>query len=152
MIDLLGIADALAARYAVMQAPDGLSPITLATARLENNLVNFPAVAVWPPDPGEMVMTYQGTRRKSEIPFTARLYLEASSSDLAKVATTLYRWLPVMVDATHAASKLGLGPVVDKALPVNAGLGMLPYAGKQYAGIEVRVIVWATDSVDLVPA
>lgn len=148
-LELLTIADALAARYApaVITPPAGLTNIKKSTARPENNAPPDPFVFVFLDD-GELVYL---TRRAGEHRFLVRFYHSPKAGDTAEAHFVLLSWLGVLLDATHAQSKLGLAPIVDKALPTGYRTVVLTYGGTEYNGLELSVTVWTTDSVDLVP-
>lgn len=151
-LELLSVADALALRYApaVITPPPGLPNIKKSTARPENNA---------PPDPFVLVFLDDGTlvyagggRRAGEHHFLVRFYHSAKAGDTAEAHMVLLSWLGVLLDATHGASKLGLAPLVDKAIPTGYRTAVLTYGGTEYNGLELPVTVWTTDSIDLVPA
>jgi hypothetical protein len=156
-VPFLTIADALAAKFVPAQVtpPTGYRNITFATARLNNNIVNVPFVAVFPPAPGEIEVTYVNqNQRTTVIPFKLRFYFEKSSGDLAEVTTALYSWATVLYDRLNTGNVLGLGgnPGVMKTFVTSGpGFASLPYAGTEYDGIEWTVSVWYKDDPALTP-
>lgn len=149
-LDMLAVADGLAAAYLAMTPPSGANPIATSTARLDNYPPRLPAVRVFPPSGA--TPAYGSGSRKITWPFTVRLYVTEHTDDLPQNIALLYRWLSVFLDATHSASKLGLAPVVDKAIPTGSvTVGSLEYGGAHFDGIEMEVSVWTTDSVTVQP-
>lgn len=152
-VPFLDIADALAAKFAPASVtpPTGYRNIARATARLENNLSNVPFVAVFPPEPGQVNVAIDPGRRVTEIPFRVRFHLGLTTGDLSKVMVALYEWAEVLYDLVQTGSKLGVSGVM-KAMPTSGpGFGTLPYAGKDYDGIEWTVTVWYEDSYLMTP-
>ena len=152
-LDMLAIADGLAARYSAANVtpPSGYTNIRNSTARITNNLGPFPCVEVYPPGPGESEFTYQGAQRKGEHDFTVRFYYGQSSGDLARDFAGLYAWFGVLIDQLHGQMKLGLAPAVLKALLTSGGIGTHTFAGIEYPVVELTVTVWTEDSVSFTP-
>jgi hypothetical protein len=150
MTDFLAMADGLAARYddGVVTPPTGYTNITLSTARLPNGLATLPAVLVFLEN-GEG--TYIPDRRLGEHHFRVRFLYDKSSGDLRKEMVSLLKWLTVLWDQTHAATKLGVSGVM-KALPTGYELGQFDYAGEHYDGFDILVTVWTEENVTLVAA
>jgi hypothetical protein len=152
-LDMLAIADALAARYSAanVTAPTGYDAIRSSTARLPNNVSAFPCVEVYPPGPGESEFTYQGGQRKGEHKFTVRFYYGKASADLARDFAGLYSWFGVLIDQLHGQMKLGLAPAVTKAILFDGGIGTHEYGGVEYAVIELTITVYTEDTVTFTP-
>jgi hypothetical protein len=152
-LDMLAIADGLAARYSAANVtpPTGYTNIRNSTARLTNNLSAFPCVEVFPPGPGESELVYSGGQRRGEHSFTVRFYYGQSSGDLARDFVGLYSWMSVLIDQLHGQMKLGLAPTVTKAIVFTAGIGTGVFGGVEYALIELDVHVFTEDTVTFVP-
>lgn len=155
-VPFLTIADALAAKFApgVVTPPTGYRNIALSTARLQNNLVNVPFIAIFPPEPGSVEVTIDPGRRITVIPFRLRFHFDQASGDLSKTTAALYSWATVLYDQLATGAKLGLGgaPGVMKAIPTSGpGFATLPYAGTEYDGIEWTVSVWYEDAYLMTP-
>jgi hypothetical protein len=155
-VPFLTIADALALRFAPANVtpPSGYRNIALSTARLNNNLVNVPFVAIFPPEPGEVETTISPGRRVTVIPFRIRFHFDQASGDLSKITAALYLWATVLYDQLQTGAKLGLGgaPGVMKAMPTSGpGFATLPYAGTDYDGIEWIITVWYEDAYQMTP-
>lgn len=149
-LDMLAVVDALAASYLAMTPPTGERPVASSTGRLDNYPPKLPAVRIFPPSGATPL--YEQSRRKVQWPFTVRFYITEHVDDLPNNIVLLYKWLNVFVDATHVALKLGLAPVVDKALPTGSlTIGSMEYGGSVFDGIEMEVTVWTTDTVTLTP-
>lgn len=146
-LDMLAVADGLATRYSALTPPTGLTAIRQSTARPPNNVPADPFVIVFL-DTGDPV--YRSGDRKTEHHFIVRFYLAKKSGDIGKDQVTLLRWLGVLLDATHSSLSLGVSGV-SKAIPLRYAMVVLPYGGDEYAGIELTVTVWTTDTVTLTP-
>jgi hypothetical protein len=155
-VPFLTIADALALRFAPgnVTPPTGYRNIARSTARLENNLVNAPFVAVYPPEPGSVEVTISPGKRRTVIPFRIRFFFDRSSGDLPKNVKALYEWAEVLFDLLRTESKLGLGggDGVAKAIPTTGpGFAPMEYAGTEYDAIEWIVSVWYEDAYQMTP-
>lgn len=145
-LDFHAIGTALAGAY------DGLTPPTderniQSSGLPENNIAAFPAVVVFPP---EWEFAYEGGARYGEMTWTVRFYRGKMSGDVNIDTAALLKWASVLVDATHAASKLGL-TVIRKAIPITGLIGVHTYAGTEYGVVELEVGVWTEDAVSLSP-
>lgn len=147
-LDMLAIADALAARYSAanVTAPSGYTTIRSSTARLPNNVSNFPVVEVFPPGPGESEVIYSGGERIGHHLFTVRFYYGKASGDLPRDLAGLYSWWGVLLDQLHGAAKIGLPSVVTKAYVQQSGVGTHEYGGIEYGIVELSVMVDTSDT------
>ena len=151
-LDLLAIADALAARYApaAVTPPTGYANIVDSTARPKNALTQSPSVVVWPNE-GELNYASTQGMRKGEHEFLVNFYYAKHEGDLPRESAALIAWLGVLLDQLHAQTSLGLAPIVMKALVATWKIGALTYAGSIWDGITLTVNVWTQDTVELVP-
>lgn len=146
-LDFYAIGTALAGAYDNLTPPTGERSIQ-SSGLPENNIASFPAVVVFPP---EWEIAYQSGARETEQTWTVRFYRGRMSGDINIDTTALLKWAGVLVDATHAASKLGIGPPIKKALPVSGLIGVHTYGGAEYGVVEMEIGVWTEDAVSLVP-
>lgn len=144
--DFYAIGTALAAAYANVEPPEGERNIQSSTLPT-NNLSSFPAVIVFPP---EWEFAYTATR-DGEQDWVVRFYRGQMSGDVNKDTTALLKWATVLTRATHAASKLGLAPEVDKAFPASGLIGVHEYGGVEYVVVEQTIRVWTTEPRDWNP-
>lgn len=157
-LDMLSIADALAARFAPGQVTPPTNPdtgsaypnIRESTARLPNNPGAFPFVGVFPPEPGDAGFTIGGGQRVGEMEFTIRFFYGEMTGDLDRHVTALYKWWGVLLDQLNSGMKLGLA-TVRKAIVLNSGIGVYTYAGVEHGIIEIKVGVTTEDTVVLAP-
>jgi hypothetical protein len=158
-LNLLAIADGLAARFSAANVTPPTNPLTggaypdirSSTARLTNNLAAFPCVEVYPPEPGDAEFVYTSGQRRSTFEFVVRFYYGKSSGDLERDMIALYSWWSVLINQIHGAMKLGLAPTVLKAIPTTSGIGIHTYGGVEYAVIEIAIQITTEDTVTLVP-
>lgn len=147
-LDIDAIAEALALRYASLTPPTGEPAIRGSTSHPPNALSGTPYIVVWT-EGGEV--TYGGGGiRQGETEFDVRFYLDIVG-DLPRQMARTQKWIGVLLDATHGATKLTLAPVVDKAIPTTWTVDVFGYGDKRYEGISITVRVWTTDTVTLVP-
>lgn len=147
-LDIDAIAEALALRYASLTPPTDEPAIRGSTSHPPNALSGTPYVVVW--TTGGEVTYGGGGERKGQTEFDVRLYLDIVG-DLPRQMARTQKWIGVLLDATHGATKLTLAPTVDKSIPTSWTVGVFEYADKFYEGISVMVRVWTTDTVTLVP-
>lgn len=148
-LDIDAMAEALALRYASLTPPTGYPAIVKATSRPDNAAVQTPYLIVWTRT-GSVVYAGAG-QRKGETDFDVVLYLDRAPHDMVRETERLQKWIGVLLDATHAATKLTLAPTVDKAFPVSWEIDDEQYAVPTYDIIRIRVRCWTTDAVTLVP-
>jgi hypothetical protein len=148
-MNLLTIADALAARYApgLVTPPAGLKNITASTARPPNNIPNTPFVIVWSQE-GDL--TYLAGQRDSEITLNVCFYYSKAEGDTPREYVALQSWVGVLLDCTHGQMQLGVTGV-KKAIPLKWEIGTLIYAGVTYEAITIGVRVWTQEAVTLLP-
>lgn len=149
-IDYHALASGVATRFAPanITPPTGYTDVRGSTAQPPNNIPATPWVNVFPRE-GEVI--YLPGQRKGEHQLTVSFYYDKASGDQARDWTGLEKWLSVLLDQLHSTSKLGLAPVVDKALVESYEFVVLTYGGDEYQGINLNVRVWTTDSVSLTP-
>jgi hypothetical protein len=151
-MNLLTIADALAARYApgVVTPPTGLKNITAATARPPNNIPNTPFVIAWANE-GDLNYATTNGMLKGEATFQVAFYYSKAEADIPREYAALMSWAGVLIARLEGQTKLGLAPLVMKAWPLKWEIGALTYAGITYEGITLTVHVWTEEAVTLVP-
>lgn len=130
------IAAAIAERYtaANMAAPGGLPPVRGSTADLPNAMGALPRVLVFV-DSGTL-QAGNGTRLGNHR-FLVRFYL-ARRRDLPRESARIRTWLPTLLGQHQAGVQLG-GLVAHVYLE-RYQAGVLPYAGIDYAGVELAVV------------
>jgi hypothetical protein len=135
-LDLDGIAGAIAARYAAGQltAPTGYATIRSSTANPPGAIGPTPAVVVSISD-GAFPIENNGTR-VGEQRWFVRFYLD-QSSDLERAEPALRKWLSVLLYQHQSGIQLG-GLVVIVRIE-SFKVGILPYGGVDYTGIELAV-------------
>jgi hypothetical protein len=146
--DLLAIADAIAARFAAATPPTGYT-LAGATARLPNNIPDTPYVIVTPPS-GELGMPegFPSARIKDQHDFDVYLLLNKASGDQPVDLHRIYLWWPVMRGALQGQMKLGLAPVVMKAVVTSDyDFDSYTYAGTEYHAWHFVARVWTEDTV-----
>ena len=148
MIDMLAIADAVAAQFGAASAPAGERAIVGATARLPNNIPGTPYVIVTPPS-GEMGMPegFPSARVRDVHTFDVYLLLNKASGDQPTDLVRIYKWWPVMRYATFGQFKLGLAPIVMKgATTGDYEFATYEYGGTEYHAWHFEVVVWTEDT------
>ena len=146
MPDFDAITVALAGRFAPAQVtpPTGYDNIRVSTGNLPGQMIPLPAVLVFP-EGGEFDHTRGIGKRDSDHAFVVRFYYN-QTGDLERDTVALRKWLTVLVDQLKLSMQLG--GIVTAARIESYTVGVFPYAGLQYTGIEltVRVVVnepWA---------
>ena len=150
-MNLLTIADALAARYAsgVVTPPAGLKNITSSTARPPNNIPNTPFVIAWSQD-GDV--TYNsGPQVIGENRFAVCFYYSKAEGDTPREYVALMSWVGVLLGQLHSQTQLGLGALVPEAAVQKWAIGTLSYGGTVYEAITLTVRVKTRESVTLTP-
>ena len=148
-MNLLTIADALAARYApgLVTPPAGRKNITAATARPPNAIPNTPFVVAWA-DSGEV--TFPPGVMLGEHEFKVTFYYSKSEADIPREYASLLDWVGILLAQLAGQTKLGVVGV-KKAIPMHWEIGMARYADIMYEAITITVHVWTEDSVTMVP-
>lgn len=148
-LDMLAVADGLAARYlaAVVTPPTGYTNIRGSTARTPNNIPALPFVIVELPSGP---LTYQSGRRLGAHTFEVIFLYSKASGDIPRDKVAMLSWLSVLIDQLHGQSKLGLSSVM-KALLTNYASINATYAGQDYYAWQLTVQVWTEDTVALTP-
>lgn len=149
-LDIDAIAEALATRYSSLTPPSGYTAIHAATSHAANAAVQTPYLIVYTRI-GELIYGSDGLRNGT-IDFDVVLYLDRAQHDMPRETERLQKWIGVLIDATHGASKLGLSSVVMKAIPVSWEVDDERYAGPTYDIARILVRVWTQDIVTLVAA
>lgn len=134
-MNLAAIADAIAARFLAVTPPADEPAVRVATADPPAAHGALPAVVVYL-QAGELE-TGNGTRAGT-LEFRAAFYL-AEAVDTAREGRRLLLWTAALIDVLRLAVQLG--GTVAVATVDGFDVGLLPYAGRQYAGVEVRVNV-----------
>lgn len=137
------IADGLAERFTALAAPAGLptlDPVRVSTADPPEALGDLPAVVVFA-DEGELE-TGNGVRAGVST-WLCRFYL-SQTADLEHESRSLLRWLEVLLDRLKGAAQLG--GAVARAVVSGYTVGLMPYSGRQYAGIELRVTITTSEA------
>lgn len=159
-LNILAVADGLAARFAAANVTPPTNPATglpypdirESTARLPNNPSAFPRVQVYPPQPGQSTHVYSGGQRRSTFPFRVIFYFGEMQGDLERQLVGLYLWWGVLIDQLHAAMKLGLGGSgVLKAILTTSGVGVHTVAGVEHSVVQMEIEITTEDTVTLVP-
>lgn len=148
-MNLLTIADALAARYApgLVTPPAGRKNITAATARPPNNIPNTPFVIAWATE-GEI--TLLPGQAKGEHQFVVTFYYSKAEGDIPREYAALLDWVGILLERLYGQMQLGVSGVL-KALLTKWDIGIEVYGGVQYEAIRLSVTVWTEDTVSLVP-
>lgn len=139
-MDLLGIADAVAAKYAGLAVPAGsptLRTIKDATARPPEQMGQLPAVVVFL-DAGDLQVGNQ--TRKALLRWRVQFYYaQAASRSYERDARDVLRWVERLLDA-HATG-IALGGTLGVAYTRTVGIrvGTVSYAGVDFHGAECTV-------------
>jgi len=143
MPDFGAIADAIAARYtdAVVVQPAGADPIRDSTANLPNALGALPTVLVFP-DLGTFEQG-NGTRLGGSDWLVRLYYSELASGDLERDTAILLDYLTVLADQHRTLATLGGTVTIVRTMGWR--VGVLKYAGKLFAGLELRVHAVTTE-------
>lgn len=130
------IAAAIAARYtaANMPAPGGLAAVRSSSADLPQTLGALPCVLTFV-DSGSFDAG-NGTRL-ADLRFLVRFYLQ-KRRDLSRETNRIRTWLPVLVGQHQTG--VTLGGLVARVWTAEYRVGTLPYAGADYAGVELVVM------------
>lgn len=148
-LDMLAIADAVAARFATVATPSGeTAALKGATARTPNNVPGTPYIVVELPT-SDGIGIEQG-RRLATHDFDAYFVLDSAAGDIAIAKVRLLRWLPGLLDATYAAMKLGRSEI-RKSYVTEYEYGTYNYGGNEYHAWHLVVRLWTEDTVVLVP-
>lgn len=142
-MDYRGDAAALAALYPALTppvAPAGLIAIREATAAIPASWGMLPAVGIFLD--GSEFVTGNGTRAGTT-QYLARFYL-GEAADLARDQDALMAWAAVLADVLKAHAQLG--GRVARAVVDGLEIGLLPFAGRTYAGIESRIHLTTSES------
>lgn len=148
-MDVLAIADALAARYApgTLAPPSGQPAIRRSTARLPNSIPTDPWVLVNPPN-GELEL---GSGQVTyHLDFEVFFHVSHKKGDIPRDIAVLDSWLGTLLIATYAAMKLGVAGVM-KAYPMSWELVIVTYAGYEFDAWKITVRVDFQENQVFVP-
>lgn len=137
MPDFDGIDTALAARFAAaaVTPPTSYENIRISTADLPGQMTPLPTVLVY---------TESGTfdtrvgDRQSMHQRTIRFYYN-QTGDIEKDMKALRLWLAVLCDQLRASVQLGGALNITRCTVDSYKVGVMPYAGLSYTGIEIGV-------------
>jgi hypothetical protein len=140
-LDFDAIGTAIAGRFLAAQltAPTGYATIRSSTANPPGMIGPTPCVITTIAD--GTFETGNGSRQ-GEQDWHVRFYLD-QTSDLERSEVALRKWLGVLVDQLKASAQLGGS--VQLALIRSFKVGILAYAGIDYAGIEFAVRTTTTE-------
>lgn len=141
MADLDAIATALATRFdgPAVTPPAGESDPRSSSANAPNELGALPCVVVFADAGG--YRTGNGTRIGVHT-FPVRFYL-SETMDIERESARLRTWATVLQDQLRTS--VTLSGTCDRATVQSYQLGILRYAGRSYAGVELRVEVETTE-------
>lgn len=142
-MDYLALADALAAPFdglAAPVSPAGLLAIREATGRPPGVPGELPAVYVVLDRSG--FETGNGTRAGGHR-FRARFLLQ-EAADLGRDAHALAAWAGILADLFRLRAQLG--GLVARVVVAGVDVGLIPWAGRQYAGIDVLLDVTTAEA------
>lgn len=148
-IDVQGLADAIAARYArgTLAAPAGsptLVGIRVATAKLPSKVTVTPTLLVIP-ESGSLDVG--GQDRVGAHTWRA-LFLYALTADYPREVNAVNRWLPKLLDAHLSGNQLG-GAFAGVLAEVRTGgynVGQITYAGDTFTGCELELQIITTEA------
>jgi len=150
-VDMLAVADGLAARYASLTsgtAIPGGTAIRGSTARTPNNIPATPYVVVELPE-SEVTVEQQGSRR-IEHSFDVYFLHSRATGDIARDKLAMLVWLGRLIDALHGDMNLSVTGVMKSRL-LSWTPEVVTYAGDEYHAWHLVAHVWTEDVVTLVP-
>lgn len=154
MIDLKGICDALAARFApgTIATPTGAVAMRASYAQIPKNVPTVPCVVI---DVQDGTLIANPGQWRHEIAIDVVFLLAKRPGDPARVDEQRQRWLGTLLAATEAQLKIGLaaatGYSVDKAIPIGWEFTEFPVGADSYDAIRIHFTVYATENVSLTP-
>lgn len=148
MADFLAIADAIATRFGAVTPPAGQPAVRQSTARPPNAITVSPFIVVWVSSGSD---TWVGGQLIGESEFKVAFHLARHRADVARDIVALDGWVGALRPALFGQMKLGLAPIVTKALVMSWETGNLTYAGEEYDGIVFTVRVWTEETVAALP-
>lgn len=136
-------ATALAARFApgVVTPPAGYTNIRTSTADLPQTITKVPIVLIFP-DTG--AFDTGGGSRAGLHRYLVRFYF-GLARNLARETNGCRKWLTVLVNQLKTGGAVQLSGVADNCEVADWRIGVLPYAGKDYSGIELGVNVTTSE-------
>jgi hypothetical protein len=137
-MDLAAMASAVATRFAAaaITPPSGYTDPGTAVYELPSAITTTPTAVVFPP---EGVFTYALWKRSGNVEFPVRWYV--APLEEARSTRALYDWAGVLIDQLETDFDLDLSPTVTHAVISGFRFGKLEYAGIEYHGIEMAVVV-----------
>jgi hypothetical protein len=137
-VNITAIASAVADRFApsAITPPSGYTDPGTATHLMPNAITTLPTCVVFPPE-GDF--SYQAFKRTGDLTFPVRWYV-GDASDLPRATQAMYDWAGVLLDQLEAQYDLDQGPAVTHAYVTAYRFGRLPYADREYTGIELTVV------------
>lgn len=148
MADFLAIADAIAVRFGTVAPPAGQPAIRMSTARPPNAISVSPFVVVWVDSGSD---TWVGGQLIGESDFKVAFHLARHRADVARDIVAIDAWVGALRPALFAQMKLGLAPIVTKALVTTWETASLTYGGEEFDGIVFTVRVWTEETVAATP-
>lgn len=146
-MDMLAIAQALAARYAPANVtpPTGLDNIRLSTHELPPQIF-LPTVLVFPP---EEQFAYTPGSRQAVQDWPIRFY-ETQVTGPERAVERLYRWRPILIAQLLPNSQLGQSGSGGVAMATIVGdrIGTLVYGENEYQGIEMVARVRLAEGIN----
>lgn len=136
MLDMYAIGSALAEQVATVTAAQGAAVggtvIRGGTVEQPNSIPVTPYVVVSLPS-GDIIEGGKGSERSIDHNFPVYFLYQRSGGDLPRETKTMLQWLGPLLDATHSATKLGLGDAgVKSALFESYEPVVYEYAGVEY--------------------
>jgi len=146
-MNALTIADALATKYlaANLTAPTGYKAISNSTARMPNAIPTSPYVIVILTE-GSVVLGAGELNHAME--FHVWFHYAKHTGDLARDMTAMLSWLGVLLAATWTDMDLGVSGI-RKAYPTDYRLAVFTYAGVEYYGWDITLVVDFRETVSL---
>ena len=138
-LDLAGDAAAIASYFGAVSPPAGEAAIAEATATPPQVPAGLPAVFVYLED-GEF-STGNGSRA-AVITYNTR-FLLCQAVDIATEAARLLAWAPVLLEALKLHAQLG--GRVARAVVDGFEVGLITYAERSFAGIDITVQVTTSE-------
>jgi hypothetical protein len=136
-IDFDAIGAGIAARFApaAVTPPAGLGNVRRATADLPNQLTILPVVLVMP-DRGALAPG--NGSRLVEADYLVRFHFSLTK-DLPRETNACRKWLGILIDQVRVGEVVGVGPPIAVVRVTSYRVGILPYAGRDYTGVELGV-------------
>lgn len=129
------IAAAIAGRFLAAQVtpPAGYANIRSSTANAPGAIGPTPAVVV---SLNEFSFVTGNTTRVGAVSWYVRFYFD-QTSDLERTEPAIRKWVDVLIGQLKASVQLA--GLVDRAVIDGGKVGILPYGGVDYTGVELQV-------------